>query len=251
MKKLLILLVLFCSVLCHAQQQNVKIYLNNGRIVSGELQEETSTTVTIVKSDGVPQTINKVEIRKIADAGEPDIVSMNKRYVDYTAKESGFWGAVELGGGLNLHIDGKYDSSVMTDLCLTGGYRFNKFIQAGVGAGVRYYISGNDRVYVRDRKPDPDVKVSFPVYANFRGIFVDDHARSTVPYWSANVGYTINDGFSFAPTVGFRFGSLERNHFLLGVGYSLQCVSVLDEEAGSGYKNLVLNAVTLKLGYQF
>ena len=56
MKKLLILLVLFCSVLCHAQQQNVKIYLNNGRIVSGELQEETSTTVTIVKSDGVPQT---------------------------------------------------------------------------------------------------------------------------------------------------------------------------------------------------
>lgn len=134
MKKLLILLVLFCSVLCHAQQQNVKIYLNNGRIVSGGLQEETSTTVTIVKSDGVPQTINKVEIRKIADAGEPDIVSMNKRYVDYTAKESGFWGAVELGGGLNLHIDGRYDSSVMTDLCLTGGYRFNKFIQAGVGA---------------------------------------------------------------------------------------------------------------------
>ena len=219
--------------------------------MSGELQEETSTTVTIVKSDGVPQTINKVEIRKIADAGEPDIVSMNKRYVDYTAKESGFWGAVELGGGLNLHIDGRYDSSVMTDLCLTGGYRFNKFIQAGVGAGVRYYISGNDRVYVRDRKPDPDVKVSFPVYANFRGIFVDDHARSTVPYWSANVGYTINDGFSFAPTVGFRFGSLERNHFLLGLGYSLQCVSVLDKEAGSGYKNLVLNAVTLKLGYQF
>ena len=108
MKRLLILFALFCSVLCHAQQQNVKIYLNNGRIVSGGLQEETSTTVTIVKPDGEPQTINKVEIRKIADAGEPDIVSMNKRYVDYTAKESGFWGAVELGGGLNLHIDGKY-----------------------------------------------------------------------------------------------------------------------------------------------
>lgn len=52
MKRLLILFVLFCSVLCHAQQQNVKIYLNNGRIVSGGLQEETSTTVTIVKPDG-------------------------------------------------------------------------------------------------------------------------------------------------------------------------------------------------------
>ena len=64
MKRLLILFALFCSVLCHAQQQNVKIYLNNGRIVSGGLQEETSTTVTIVKPDGEPQTINKVEIRK-------------------------------------------------------------------------------------------------------------------------------------------------------------------------------------------
>ena len=59
MKRLLILFALFCSVLCHAQQQNVKIYLNNGRIVSGGLQEETSTTVTIVKPDGEPQTINK------------------------------------------------------------------------------------------------------------------------------------------------------------------------------------------------
>lgn len=54
MKRLLILFALFCSVLCHAQQQNVKIYLNNGRIVSGGLQEETSTTVTIVKPDGEP-----------------------------------------------------------------------------------------------------------------------------------------------------------------------------------------------------
>ena len=55
MKRLLILFALFCSVLCHAQQQNVKIYLNNGRIVSGGLQEETSTTVTIVKPDGEPE----------------------------------------------------------------------------------------------------------------------------------------------------------------------------------------------------
>ena len=30
-----------------------------------------------------------------------------------------------------------------------------------------------------------------------------------------------------------------------------EAADVLDEEAGSGYKNLVLNAVTLKLGYQF
>lgn len=245
---------MFCSVLCFAQQQNVKIYLNNGRTVSGGLLEETSTTVTVVKPDGESQTINKVEIRKIIEAGESDIVSLNnqnKRYVDYTAKESGFWGAVELGEGVNLHIDGRYDSSFMTDLCFTGGYRFNKFIQAGAGAGVRYYVSGNDRVYVRDGKPDSDVRISFPVYANFRGIFIDDHARTTVPYWSANVGYTINDGFSFAPTVGFRFGSLERNHFLAGVGYSLQCVNVLDGESGTDYKNIILNALTIKLGYQF
>ncbi len=246
-------MALFMSVLCFAQQQIVTIYLNNGHAVSGCLQNESPTTVTIQKSDGEIQTINKIEIRKIGDNAEEPLMSRNynKKYIDYSAQETGFWCAVELGSGVNIHVDNKYDSSIMTDLCFTGGYQFNKFLQIGAGAGVRYYFSGNDRVYVRGGKPNTDVRLSFPVYANVRGLIVDNKSRVTVPYWSANIGYTIKDGFSFAPSIGLRIGSMERYHFLVSVGYALQCASALNMGSDVDYHDIVLNALTLKVGFQF
>lgn len=172
-------------------------------------------------------------------------------YIDYATRTSGFWGSIELGAGANIHATHKYKSSFPTEILLTGGYRLNKFFQSGLGFGARYYFGGNDRVYVKDGKAIQNVRLSFPLFANFRGILIDDLSRTTVPYWSANIGYTFNDGFYFAPSLGLRIGSLERHHFIISLGYSLQRTYAIEEGRDTSYKAIVLNAATLKFGYQF
>ena len=217
MKKLLLILFILIPMICAGQTYKV-LYLNNGNVVKGELVEETSTTVVIKMADGDTRSFRKVEIRKMSDIDNEAIpyVDNGKPYVDYIALDKGFWAAVEVGSGVNIHITNDYKSSIPTELTFTGGYRYSKFFQIGAGIGVRYYFSGDDRVCVRNRKPKTDIKVAFPLFVNARGLIIDDRSRSTVPYWSANLGYTINDGFYFSPSIGLRMGSLNRNHFLIG-----------------------------------
>lgn len=175
----------------------------------------------------------------------------SSNYIDYTTKIGGFWGAVEFGTGVNIHVTHKYKSSFPTEILLTGGYRYNKFFHAGLGFGARYYLGGNDRVYYKEGQSIQNIRWAFPLFANFRGLLIDNLSRTTVPYWSANIGYTINDGFYFAPSLGLRIGSMERNHLIVSLGYSLQRTYAPAEGGDASNKSVVLNAATLKIGYQF
>lgn len=250
MKKICLLFLLLIPVLCAAQQQDVTIYLNNGNIVVGQIVENGQTSLTVRKNNGDLQTFRQIEINKIVD-GARNPLKNSAKYVDYVSAEKGFWGAVEIGTGANIHITSDYRSSYMADVTFVGGYRINKFFQFGLGAGVRRYFSGNDRIYVSGKKMDPSIKLAFPVFFNVRGLVMDNLSRTVVPYWSANIGYTIFDGFYFAPSVGIRIGSTERHHIIVGVGYALQHVNAYDLNNVADYRGLALNAATLKIGYQF
>lgn len=251
MKRFCLLFLFLIPVLCSAQQQDVAIYLNNGNIVVGQIVENKQTSLTVRKNNGDIQTFRKIEINKIVDGTQNFPKNNSAAYVDYFSVEKGFWGAVEVGAGANIHITSDYQSSYMADITFTGGYRVNKFFQFGLGAGVRRYFSGNDRVYVSDKEMNPSIKLAFPVFFNVRGLVMDNLSRTAVPYWSANIGYTIFDGFYFAPSVGIRIGSTERHHILVGVGYALQHVNAYDLDDMTDYRRLALNAATLKIGYQF
>ena len=68
-------------------------------------------------------------------------------------------------------------------------------------------------------------------------------------------------GFYLFPSAGLRIGSMERNHFTMGIGYSLQSVKGLNmpkdsigrpgEAVTPTVQNKILHAVVLKCGYQF
>jgi len=227
------------------------IHLNNGNTVNAEVVSETSTTLTVKLANGDTRTYNKVEILKIEDENSIQAPDYKKqKYVEYADLQKGFWGAIDLGAGVNPHLNSETQESFPIELLLTAGYRFNKYIQLGVGGGFRYYIGCNsDRVEVKDGQINENGHWSYPVYVNARGIFINDHARYAVPFWSANVGYTVLDGFYCSPTLGYRFGSTERNHFLLGLSYTAQQCYL--RAGDNGYTQGFVHGVSLKFGYQF
>lgn len=167
-----------------------------------------------------------------------------KPYVDYSKSESGFWAGVDFSTGASVHIDHSYKTSVTSNVNAVLGYRFNSFLQLGVGAGVKIYDLQQDRI-----DPVHGNIVSVPVFLNVRGVMMNPKSRGAVPCWGVDAGYAFFDGLYFAPTVGVRVGSLERHHFLAGVGYVLQGAETrkVDGTHAQGY----LHSIQIKLGYQF
>lgn len=255
MKRLLWILVLSLSpLLAPAQQARDAVYLNNGNTVTGEIVSSDDLSVTIRTASGETLTYRRGEIRKI-DGGE-ELERMpqapRSRYRDYTVAEKGFWAAVELGGGISLNHDSSVDMTAPIDLTCTFGYRFSEFLQVGVGAGFRCYVRNSHARIEGSGNKYEDYGWAFPVYGNLRGVFISGQSRRVVPCWSVSVGHTFNDGFMVAPTLGLRFGSLERHHFLLGLGYTAQQTKLNDPvEGGVSHRFGCLHLLQLKLGYQF
>lgn len=169
----------------------------------------------------------------------------NGKYVDYSAKEKGFWAGVDLSSGATIHIDDSYQSSVTSDIHFVAGYRYNCYLQAGIGVGAKIYALQRDRI---DAKY-PNNRVSIPLYADVRGVIINPVGREVVPCWSFDIGYSFFDGFYMSPTIGIRVGGLERHHFLAGLSYVLQGAQLV--RTGGSTAPGYLHSVELKLGYQF
>ena len=58
-----------------------------------------------------------------------------KGYRDYSTEDAGFWFAVEAEGGSSIMEHKK--NMQYTNLLVTGGYRLNEYLRAGVGFGGR------------------------------------------------------------------------------------------------------------------
>lgn len=142
-------------------------------------------------------------------------------YVDYSSLEKGFFGAVQLAPTLSFDRDGNKAPIYQIDLIV--GYRFGEFFRLGAGVSPR----------INEMK-------NLPIYADFRGNFISQRSRACVPYWSIDVGYTLNQGMYLAPTAGIRIGGL-RHDFVLGIGYFYQAVQAMPD----------LNCAVLRLGYEF
>lgn len=162
-------------------------------------------------------------------------VGKDQRLTDYADNGAGFWCAVQLGG---------YASTIMShrnvpvaELDLVGGYRFNQWFRAGLGLGGRHYFMNSDLRYKSERW-------SLPLYANFRGNFIDDTYRDVVPYYSFDIGAAIGDGFMFRPAIGIRVGQ-PRSAFTLGLNYMGQS---LRYKTG---KDRFVSFVGLTVGYEY
>lgn len=168
------------------------------------------------------------------DVKMPD-APKHTNYRNYDAENSGFWCAVEAGGGSSIMVNSTNMQYVGAEW--TGGYRINEFLRVGAGLGVRYYVNNAD---VRNT----DNKFGVPIFANVRGNFISAYDRDGVPFWSVNIGGITNEGFFASPTVGYSFGGM-RNNFQVGICYTITSFKNCAKE------NSVYSYFGLKLGYEF
>ena len=160
-------------------------------------------------------------------------------YREHARAESGFWCAAELEGIAFLNTP---DIMPLAGINLTAGYRFSEFIRIGAGIGFDYYITNTDQRFNTAKRQAKDF--TFPIYLNARGNIISQYSRTLVPYWSANVGVAVNDGFYFQPTIGLRFGD-KRDSWLVGIGFTVQHLDMQKAKDETGF------GAHLKVGYEF
>ena len=172
----------------------------------------------------------------------PEINTKNLQK-NYSSSETGFWIAAEAVGGYSCRL---YNSNfALAEIDVTAGYRFSEYIRVGAGFGGRYYFD-NDKVRYNSSE------WAFPIYVNARGNFIPTNYRTTVPYWSCDLGGTILDGFMLRPTVGLRIGQ-PRSAFLIGLTYTGQSLKgfTWNERGTRDSHTKFVSFISLKLGYEF
>lgn len=161
------------------------------------------------------------------------------KYVDYSLKDSGWWIAAQITGGLATTNDNIHAGLIQVDII--NGYRFSEFLKVGIGFSPRYYFSHNS-FPLRDKRMIFGV-YSLPIYADIRGNFISQEDTMFAPYWNADLGYSIHEGLFFSPGVGLKIGSI-RHNVLFGVNYTIQGHNV-NEVKG------IIHIFSIRLGYEF
>ena len=162
------------------------------------------------------------------------------KYVDYSLKDSGWWIAAQITGGLATTNDNIHAGIMQVDII--NGYRFSEFLKVGIGFSPRYYFAQNS-FPLRENRMIFGV-YSVPIYADVRGNIISQEDTMFAPYWNADFGYTIHEGIFFSPGVGIKIGTV-RNNVLFGINYSIQVHNV--DEAKGG----ILHIFSIRLGYEF
>lgn len=177
------------------------------------------------------------EVRRFPEIHNNDA---QKKYYEYNV---GFWISAEVNSGYAFRT--RHSNFGYTELDVTGGYRFNQYLKAGLGLGARYYFDNNK---VRFKTG----KWVMPIFLNVRGNFIPDDYRNVVPFYSVDLGGTAQDGFMFRPSVGLRIGQ-KRSAFIVALGYCGQDVTSFsyNEDGDKFRKRSFVSLMNLKLGYEF
>lgn len=156
-------------------------------------------------------------------------------HTDYQVKESGYWFGALLDGYFASNgrsIGGAAQFNILN------GYRFSEFLRVGIGIAPRYYFYGNADFCGQNGQP-----FSVPIYADVRGN-INAQADAMFAFcWSADAGYTINEGVYLSPFIGVHVGDI-RHNFTAGISYVFQGHNVV------GYDRPI-HLVGLRLGYEF
>ena len=232
LKITILLLLSFAFVTVNAQEAKMPntidvIYLKDGSIFRGTIQEYIPKEKLIIKSlTGAILTFNGNKVKYVRqeildDAGH--IVSPRfKLKKEYAFKEKGkyFVFAASSLGGTSAWFN---QEEIIVGASFSGiaGYQLNRFLGAGLGAGIDYYyVFAGETVY--------------PLFVELRGYL---QKKNVSPYYSVAGGYSFafkNDnrdvisavgGFMFHPTIGLRFGGSSNTNFLLDIGTKFQKAS--------------------------
>jgi hypothetical protein len=189
------------------------VYLNNGKVVKGNVIKDDGVNVEVQTNSGV-LTYKKLEIRKIDQSSVVVVPETPKRakYIDYASQDKGWWCSVEVMGGGSVDVN--YDPALYPlGISFINGYRFNQFIEIGIGLGFRYYIPStsiqNQTYYGINGLYEPKHQQysqtdnsgntyvgapwSIPLFIDLRGNLISNDTRTVVPYWAFYFGYSFSN----------------------------------------------------------
>lgn len=246
-KFILTFCALMVGLICLAQYnlQDV-VYLNNGSIIRGFIIEQVpNKTIKIETLDGSIFVCNFDEIQKITKEPLKGKVTNS----DLTGiSEKGYQGVAEMGYAIKV---GDYGGDFLR-LHLSNGYRFNKYLYAGIGTGVHYYFDSDDAI--------------IPLFADLK---VYPLTNRVSPIIGFGVGYSFNasDGFSglglyLNPQLGVNY-KLDNNLDLsFSIGFEMQRTDLIINYSEydpywNQYTNRsvedskIIKAISLNLGLTF
>lgn len=225
-------LFILISTFVYSQKSVDVIHLKNGSIIRGTIVEQVPNEfIKVETSDRSVYTYKMDEIEKFTR--EVDYLSENN-----SGYQFGYKGIVETGFQIGV---GKFkDDRVKVNVI--NGIQINPHLYIGQGLGFRYYI-------------ESDV-VAMPIFVDIRTHFIN---RKISPYFSLDIGYTLNasDDFSgmgliVAPTAGASFKFTKNFGLLVGLGYEMQKADTISYYYYYyDYKNVNFGAINLHVGITF
>lgn len=211
MRLFIITFLLLCSLGVWAQKQQ--------NISKVKLKDDSELHVLIIEN--IPGDHIKVELpgKQEATIAYSEVASIRQKdfsYFDKYNRESGlFWeGSFSFVFG-QASEDGGAPRAGM-ELGATLNYRFNPYINTGIGIEPMVFFINNETVFV-------------PVYARFKGLFLD---HRVTPYYTLDAGWSFAEKTASSEALDVKGGWFVRNtlgvqvgHFSVGVGYQLQKVT--------------------------
>ena len=216
-RHLVLLVFIFVTTLSFAQSnlQDV-VYLKNGSIIRGIIGEiNPNQPVRIETADRNVFVFKWDEIEKITKEPQPGNVTApqnNQRIQPDVGKQPqiqydedddvwnneglkrGYKGIAELGGA--FFFDGYFGLRAT----YINAYQFNPYISLGIGTG---FITCS-------------YQGGIPIFVDFRINFLNSRIS---PYFAAEAGYSIFQGFLVNPTAGVTFMVRNKSAINVGVGY--------------------------------
>ena len=234
MKRFLVAFFLLIPVLSFGQELNdwVVLLLKNGNKVEGTVLSADDYKITVQTQNGQELTYNRTEINRMDKSVPKEPDAPKSPYKDYTGVKSGFWWGAGISVGVAIPYQDPLKAAMPIEADFALGYRVNEFFQAGVGFGFRYYAWGDNYKYRNPELYKGFKNMSLPLFATLGGSMMPGRSRNVVPCWEVEGGYAFGEGKKvggfFAPSIGLKFGPLERHHFVLTLGYLLQQTYVHD-----------------------
>lgn len=235
------LICIFCCIgsKVNAQRNQDVIYLNNGSIYRGKIQEPYSDSIVRILITGN----NLIAIRTT------DILSITNEKKLYGAPtDSGFYNATEI---TSLWGEGMFnDAFVGIGFETVNGIYINKYLQTGIGIGVSHISDNNLCIYGDGRYLIMPGRTSPYIYAdagiNFLLLGKDEQeSRMIDPF----------PGLMVASGLGLRFRSENGDlAFTLSFGYKMAKYSIISDEEILNYSftdKYTINRIAMKIGFVF
>lgn len=223
MKIYILFILFFITHLISAQEYQFEdqIKFKNGHVLTGEIIEYRPDDLVVFQLKGG----NSIEIpvSYIARIWQ-DAVSI-KASKPNQFKDRGVY--------FVLNGSTSFSEEKLYSLTHTIGFRFNRYIGIGIGAGLENFEDGEGKRVV-------------PFYGEARGFLLD---KKISPYYSLRAGYGIglknkdfniegtSGGWHLNPEIGYRLGGYDAINVMIGVGMKFQDVTFHYESPWDGSRS--------------